>query len=157
MDVETIELIQPTLGLRPFVLVEYFDGADGPDDLRADVQGGGGISTTEDIRVALSLALENLPDNARLKAALAAIEPDDTNYEVRYVLVLEAMAAAASAGLPVGISLDPAEPGWPVFYIELPTGQVSWHMPAHTTAYDGHSTAEKYQRINAYVAATGAA
>lgn len=35
-------------------------------------------------------------------------------------------------------------------YLELPTGQVSWHLPAHGIGFDGHSTAEKYRRVDAY-------
>lgn len=91
-------------------------------------------------------------DTARLRLAgvLALIELNDTNYERRYELVLAAMHYASQAGYPVGIALDPQQPDWPVVYIELPTGQVSWHMPAHPTPYDGHTTAEKYARIHAY-------
>lgn len=54
---------------------------------------------------------------------------------------------------------DPAEPGWPVLYIELPTGQASWHIspddldllehvPAGAATWDGHDTAEKYRRLD---------
>lgn len=39
----------------------------------------------------------------------------------------------------------------PVVYIELPTGQVSWHMPEHPRAWDGHSTSLKYRRIRQFV------
>jgi hypothetical protein len=88
---------------------------------------------------------------ADLKEMLAEIEKYDQDYDVRYGLVLMAMAAAWAVGIPAGFAIDPAQPGWPVAYIELPTGQASWHMPAHTTLYDGHSTAEKYARIKAYV------
>jgi hypothetical protein len=45
-------------------------------------------------------------------------------------------------------------------YIDLPTGQVSWHfhdddahlfdtLPPYAGAWDGHDTAEKYRRLNA--------
>lgn len=74
-------------------------------------------------------------------------EPD---YPMRYALVLQAMHWASSAGHGVGIGIDPAEPDWPVVYIELPTGQVSWHMPAHPREWDGHTTEQKYARIRAY-------
>jgi hypothetical protein len=36
---------------------------------------------------------------------------------------------------------------WPVLYIDLPSGQVSWHMPAYRGRWDGHSTEAKYDRI----------
>lgn len=87
-----------------------------------------------------------------LKEMLTEIEEHDQDYEPRYVLVLLALAAAASCGLPAGFAIDPAEPDWPVAFIELPTGQVSWHMPAHKTPY-GHSTPEKYERTRAFVSA----
>jgi len=59
--------------------------------------------------------------------------------------------------------VDDAEPGWTgAIYIQLPTGQVSWHIPdeeaatlfAHVPAdasrrWDGHTTPEKYARLNA--------
>lgn len=45
-------------------------------------------------------------------------------------------------------------------YVDLPTGQVSWHyhtshaylfehLPPYTTPYDGHTTDEKYRRLAA--------
>jgi hypothetical protein len=69
------------------------------------------------------------------------------NYEARNRTVLIAAGVAAKEGMEVGISIDPTEPDWPVLYIELPTGQVSWHLAKHQKKYDGHSTAEKYNRI----------
>jgi hypothetical protein len=43
------------------------------------------------------------------------------------------------------------EPEWPVLYIELPgAGQVSWHMPQHSKAWDGHDHAVKRDRVRAY-------
>lgn len=57
-----------------------------------------------------------------------------------------------------------AEPGWStVVAIDLPTGQVSWHLPdaeaaAFTTglpeypgSWDGHTTDEKHARIEAFL------
>lgn len=83
---------------------------------------------------------------AMLQEKLGEIEASDTDYEKRYGLVLEAMYFAYLAGFQVGIGFD-GDTEWPVVYIELPDGQVSWHMPAHTVQWDGHSTAEKYSRI----------
>lgn len=61
---------------------------------------------------------------------------------------------------------DPNEPDWPVIYIDTPRGQLSWHLSPddlhlfphvpiagrHITidqapAWDGHTTAEKYDRL----------
>ena len=88
-----------------------------------------------------------------LKRALAAIEKHDTDYVVRYGLVLDALGYAGHLGYVAGIALDPAEPEWPVVYIELPTGQVSWHMPRYANDFDGHTTEEKYARIREFIAA----
>lgn len=87
----------------------------------------------------------------QLGRVLALISKHDTDYPTRYRLVYEALALAVAAGLPAGVRIDPAEPGWPVVYIELPTGQVSWHMPEHEQAWDGHTTEEKYARIAVFV------
>jgi hypothetical protein len=82
-----------------------------------------------------------------LAHCLSKIRENDADYGKRYPLVLEAIALAVRAGFPVGFRIDPAEPEWPVAFIELPTGQVSWHLPQHPTAWDGHDTEEKYRRV----------
>lgn len=123
-------------------LYEILGDEDSVDDMSEDEQ----IAMCNRLEAAIR---KHSPD---LAAVLAEIEANDTNYEVRYGLVLRAMAAAAALGYRVGIAVDHAEPEWPVVYIELPTGQVSWHMPAHSEAFDGHSTAEKYERCRAYKA-----
>jgi hypothetical protein len=89
-----------------------------------------------------------------LADALKQIAAHDTDYATRYGLVLQAMNLANIIGLPTGIRIDPAEPEWPVVYIELPTGQVSWHMPQHPHEFDGHTTEEKYRRIADYAGGT---
>lgn len=58
---------------------------------------------------------------------------------------------------------DPAAPDWPVLYVNLPTGQASWHVsPADLTIFahvsrvtapegpvwDGHTNDQKYERIS---------
>jgi hypothetical protein len=91
-------------------------------------------------------------DAARmLHSALAAIEANDTNYPARYGLVLRALDLAVQAGLSAGLGVDPKQPDWPiVVYIELPTGQVSWHMRQHLVEWDGHDTVEKYRRCREF-------
>ncbi len=92
----------------------------------------------------------------QLAEVLLEIEAADTDYERRYDLVIEAMHLARQAGLDAGFGIDttrdPAMDGYRVVaYIELPHGaQVSWHMPEHGTAWDGHSTGQKYDRCRAY-------
>ena len=85
-----------------------------------------------------------------LKFYLNQIKLNDTNYGSRYVLVVKAMSEALLRGLNAGVRLDPQEPEWPVFYIDLPTGQVSWHMPQYGRAWDGHTTDQKYERIDEF-------
>jgi hypothetical protein len=85
-----------------------------------------------------------------LAQTLQSIERHDLNYDQRHGLVIDALSLAHQCGYEVGIGVDMDQPGWPVVYIELPTGQVSWHMQQHVRDYDGHSTEEKYARCNAY-------
>ena len=85
-----------------------------------------------------------------LAVLLGDIEQHDTDYDARYTLVFEAVNAAIACGYKAGVRIDPAEPEWPVVYIELPTGQVSWHMPQHPVEFDGHTTEQKYQRCNQF-------
>jgi hypothetical protein len=83
---------------------------------------------------------------SELKETLQKIELNDTNYSIRYILVQKAMYLASVLGYKSGVRIDTEEPDWPVYVIDLPTGQVSWHMPAVAVAYDGHTTEEKYKR-----------
>ncbi|WP_326559619.1 hypothetical protein [Micromonospora sp. NBC_01796] len=73
-------------------------------------------------------------------------------YTRRNRLVWSALVLAHEAGVPAGVGVDPADPVHPVVvYIELPgIGQLCWHLPAHQVEWDGHSTAVKYQRIDAF-------
>lgn len=91
----------------------------------------------------------------RLSALLGAIWllecEAPVNYPLRNDLVLTALSQARAAGLPAGIRLDPRTPAWPVVFIELPTGQVSWHIPEHGEPWDGHTTEEKYRRVDALI------
>jgi len=84
-----------------------------------------------------------------LRQLLVAIKKVDAvcEYGVRYQLVYQALAKALEMGFEAGVRLDPAEPEWPVVFIELPNGQVSWHMPQHVKPWDGHTTEEKYRRV----------
>lgn len=83
---------------------------------------------------------------------LALVEQYDQakEYDARYLAVMGAVTCALAGGLAAGIRIDPDELEWPVVYIELPTGQVSWHMPQHPIEWDGHDTAEKYRRCREY-------
>lgn len=71
-------------------------------------------------------------------------------YAIRNQQVWQAAGLAASLGYEVGVRLDPEEPLWPVLFIELPTGQISFHLPAFSQGWDGHDTPTKYARCRAY-------
>jgi hypothetical protein len=72
------------------------------------------------------------------------------HYEDRNRWIYHALSVAISDGLEAGIRIDPEEPEWPVIFFELPTGQVSWHVPQHPHSWDGHTHEEKYERIHSY-------
>ena len=86
-----------------------------------------------------------------LASLLNAIEVNDEKYIPRYAFVLHAVSVAISLKMKAGFRIDPKESDWPVAYIELPTGQVSWHLPQHKTAWDGHDTKEKYRRCREFI------
>lgn len=91
------------------------------------------------------------------QAAEIARLRDEKNaaYEERNQVVL-----ALSRFYPHGWKVDPAEPEWPVLYLDLPTGQASWHftkaeadasgiVATYAEEWDGHTTEEKYRRLAA--------
>ena len=71
------------------------------------------------------------------------------DYASRYGLLISAHVAALRCGIPTGFRLDLKEPEWPVIFFELPTGQVSWHIQQHAQPWDGHTTEQKHERIQA--------
>ena len=85
----------------------------------------------------------------------------DSVYRERAHLVAHLAAVYPSC---IGYT-DPAEPDWAVVTINLPTGQVTWHVApddmdlfGHVAAtgtdlFDGHSTEEKYARLDAHTSA----
>lgn len=71
-----------------------------------------------------------------------------------------ALVAYLAAVHPAAIGTDPAQPDWPVVYVDTPAGQMSWHIsrddldlfphvPAYRPApeWDGHTTEQKYDRL----------
>ena len=84
-----------------------------------------------------------------LATLLLSIQRHDleANYGARNDTIYQALAMARLLDYSAGIRLDPEEPEWPVIYIELPTGQVSWHVAQHEHPWDTHTTADKYGRI----------
>ncbi len=82
---------------------------------------------------------------AELAHVLLAIKEADAS--TRYGLILKALALANMCGYQAGIQVDAREPQWPLAVIELPNGQVSFALPQHVRAFDGHTTEDKYRRI----------
>ena len=73
---------------------------------------------------------------------------------------------AQAVGYSVGVALEAAnpDPEWPILYVDLPTGQVSWHIPAaelvgewpaYSSAWDGHDLATKRERIREFIEDAG--
>lgn len=95
--------------------------------------------------------LQQAEQYGRLAIALSLIQQIERqpqpDYEARYNIVMDAMLAARRCGWQAGIRIDPEEPEWPVIYIELPTGQITWHIPQHPIPWDKHTTEEKHARI----------
>ncbi len=88
-------------------------------------------------------------------ALMTALQADaEQDYDLRNVAVFKALYEAATLGYPTGFEHD--ELGLAGFqtvaYIELPTGQVSWHMRDHTQEWDMHTVFEKRDRIRNYLA-----
>jgi Phosphoribosyl-ATP pyrophosphohydrolase len=78
-------------------------------------------------------------------------------YAVRNRLIQRLVGVAMDAGWDWGYDAHEVIVGgirqsWPVVFIELPTGQVSWHLAPYTGKYDGHTTEEKYRRCAAFTA-----
>ena len=136
---------------------------------------------TRIIRLAKGYAADPFPfPNASLLLLISrladqvdeAAKEIDRVYEERNALVMLAGALARQNRLHGGLGLDPQEPDWPVLFINLPTGQVSWHLPRLSQAYpkpyrramavmsrspyysgwDGHTPEEKNMRVLEYAA-----
>lgn len=83
-------------------------------------------------------------------------------YFERNLIAQLAAALAMELDYPVWIGIDESEPEWPVLFIELPTGQVSWHLPKSELhqgvfvefgkrRWDGHTTDTKHERIKDFL------
>lgn len=81
-------------------------------------------------------------------------------YLDRNQAVMALAKLARMQGYTIGIKEDPQAPGWPVLMIDLPTGQVGWHLPAaelvgdwpdYPKDWDGHTLQQKRSRIRKFV------
>lgn len=92
----------------------------------------------------------------------AALQAKDAAYLERNRCVALLARMALVLGLRAGLArtdIDGWSPEWHgCVYIDLPTGQVSWHyhetdahlfagLPAYAAHWDGHNTPEKYRRV----------
>lgn len=97
--------------------------------------------------------------NGHLKYVLAAVANFEAagDHTQRNEAVQVAVTEAYINGIPSGYAYDnqpdPEFDGFRIVaYIELPgVGQVSWHLPEHSTPWDGHTTEEKYDRIRRFI------
>lgn len=108
------------------------------------------------------------PQDERDAAELVATK-DALNAAYRERAHLVALLAAVYPSH-VGCT-DPDAPGWAVVTLQLPTGQAAWHIapddeglfqhveqePGNAIPWDGHSTEEKYRRIDELTALLSAA
>ncbi|MCK9398064.1 MAG: hypothetical protein M0Q44_21065 [Methylobacter sp.] len=85
----------------------------------------------------------------------------DDAYFDRNQAVMALAKLAMQQGYKAGIRIDPNEPDWPVLMIDLPSGQVGWHLPKnelvgawpeYDKAWDGHNLNEKRQRLALFLA-----
>jgi hypothetical protein len=98
------------------------------------------------------------------EAIAMLVRSKDAAYLERNRCVALIARMAIAIGLRAGLARTAIE-GWKpewhgCVYVELPTGQVSWHfhddhahlfdgLPAYTPGWDGHETPEKYRRVGA--------
>lgn len=81
-------------------------------------------------------------------------------YFDRNQAVMALAKLALRQGFKTGLRIDPNEPDWPVLMIDLPSGQVGWHLPKHeiygtwpeyTQEWDGHTVTEKRRRLERFL------
>ncbi|HID69070.1 MAG TPA: hypothetical protein EYP35_01105 [Desulfobacterales bacterium] len=84
----------------------------------------------------------------------------DDAYFDRNQAVMAMARLAMSQGFKVGLLINPNEEDWPVLMIDLPTGQVGYHLPRdevigqwpkYDGEWDGHSLSEKRDRIAMFI------
>lgn len=73
------------------------------------------------------------------------------DYANRNRAVIAALHHALAYGYEAGIRVDEDDLAWPIVFIELPTGQVTWHIEQHGNGWDGHDTEQKYARVKEYL------
>lgn len=117
-------------------------------------------------RLSINAALASPPPEAQAPSEPTPLDDMRARKDAAYLERNRVVAALASA-YPSGIARTAIE-GWSedwngCVYIDLPTGQASWHyhdshahlfehLPSYQKAWDGHTTEEKYERLAALAA-----
>lgn len=115
-------------------------------------------STIEEMIELLKLALLEIEDNDPSSFTFKGDEAKkQKHYDIRNDLIHDAVHLARKVGYKAGFLIhtpvaDIVEQAWDhrwgvVAYIELPTGQVSWHIESPDIVYDGHDYQDKHERI----------
>jgi hypothetical protein len=82
---------------------------------------------------------------------------DDTYFD-RNQAAMALARCAIRLGFRVGVKPDPE---WPILFIDLPVGQVTWHIPSaelvgewldYVGEWDGHTLDEKRKRMDDFIA-----
>ena len=119
----------------------------------------------EDTYLISGNAMEDLPILMLRNALLVIMGRRDVKNEStpneayldRNLCVQIMVKMAMKLGYSAGIKDDPE---WPILYLDLPTGQVSWHIPKKEIAcnfpeyqgqWDGHDLETKRNRLKAYM------
>lgn len=113
-------------------------------------------------KVLLQQTLRDIEDNDPSSFTFKGDENDkDKHYETRNSLIYDAVTYARGMGYKAGFCIhtpviDIIEKGWDyrwgvVAYIELPTGQISFHIESPDIQYDGHTYEDKHERIQSFV------
>ena len=113
-------------------------------------------SAIEDAHARTAAIIDGIqrPLMERHEAQLRALYAERNALAVAFATAMQALGYRAGYGLDTDADAD-----WPVLYVQTPAGQVSWHLPKAQTAHsrialgvygeawDGHTTALKYQRL----------
>ncbi len=85
----------------------------------------------------------------------------DKVYFDRNQAVMAMARLALQQGYKAGLRVDSNDPDWPVLMIDLPTGQVGYHLPKNEVTvedwpeydkeWDGHSLVEKRMRMEKFI------
>lgn len=113
------------------------------------------------------------PFDEALRGLQRLRQQKDEAYQERNQCVALVARMALRLGCRAGLAKHPeSDTSWDadwrnIVFVDLPAGQVSWHLhdldlplfdglPAYPDAWDGHSTFEKYRRVNSsFVEAQG--